>query len=134
MDATMSESSSTPSSLVVPRRAILEGSVDYPGKVVVEGTILGDIRCADIVITERGVVEGTICANTATVMGEASGSIYSNQVTLKTACSVTAEIFHKQLSLENGCYFEGKSRRVTNPLSLTSWDTPERSTSDELFR
>lgn len=117
----MSEKPSTPP-LTIPRQAILEGSITYSGSVVLEGTILGDVRCASIVITERGAVDGMICAHSATIMGEASGSIYANHVTLKTACSVTAEIFHRNLSLENGCYFEGKSRRVANPLGRTDGD------------
>lgn len=130
----MSEKSSTLPPLSIPRQAIIEGSIKYSGNVVLEGTILGDVWCSNILITERGAVDGTICANSATIMGEASGSIYADQVTLKTACSVTADIFHKKLSLENGCYFEGKSRRVANPLSLTDWDAQERYTSDGLVR
>jgi cytoskeletal protein CcmA (bactofilin family) len=122
MDATMSEKPSTPP-LIIPRQAVLEGSIKYSGNVVLEGTILGDVWCSSILITERGAVDGTIHASAATIMGEASGSIYANHVTLKTACSVTADIFHKKLSLENGCYFEGKSRRVANPLGRTDGDT-----------
>lgn len=130
----MSEKSSTLPPLAILGQAVLEGYVEYPGTIVVEGTIRGDVRCSNILITESGSAEGTICAETVTIIGEASGSIYANQVTLKTACSVTAEIFHRKLILENGCYFEGKSRRVASPLSLTDWDAPERSTSDELVR
>lgn len=130
----MSEKPSTLPPLSIPRQAVVEGSVTYPGNVVLEGTILGDVSCSNILITERGTVDGAICANSATIMGEASGSIYANQVTLKTACSVTAEIFHRNLSLENGCYFEGKSRRVASPLSLTDRDVQERPTSDGLVR
>jgi len=130
----MSETSSTLTPLAIPRQAVLEGGIEYPGNIVVDGTVLGDLRCSNVVITERGTVEGTICADTATILGEASGSIYANHVTLKAACSVTAEIFHKKLSLENGCYFEGKSRRVASPLSLINWEAPERYASDGLVR
>lgn len=128
----MSETVSTLPVLTIPRQAVLEGALRYPGNVVLEGTLLGDVRCASIVITERGAIDGTICAEVATIMGEASGSICADHVTLKTACSVTADIFHKRLSLENGCYFEGKSRRVANPMSLANWDGDERYASDEL--
>lgn len=130
----MSEASPTAPSLSIPRQAVVEGGITYSGNVVLEGTILGDVRCKSILVTERGAVDGTICADTATIMGEASGSIYANHVTLKTACSVTAEIFHRTLALENGCYFEGKSRRVVNPLSLGDWDARETSASDALVR
>ncbi|MGE0022699.1 MAG: polymer-forming cytoskeletal protein [Hyphomicrobium sp.] len=130
----MSETSPTQSPLVIPRKAVVEGSITYDGKVVLEGTILGDIQCASLVVTERGSVDGIISANAATVMGEASGAIYANQVTLKTACSVTADIFHKNLALENGCYFEGKSRRVQDPLSLAQAESEARYASDGLVR
>jgi cytoskeletal protein CcmA (bactofilin family) len=130
----MSETSSTLPPLSIPRKAVVEGLITYPGHVVLEGTILGDVRCESILITERGAVDGTICASTATIMGEASGAIYADQVTLKTACSVTADVFHKKLSLENGCFFEGKSRRVANPLSLWDGGEPETYTSDGLVR
>lgn len=130
----MSETSSALAPLAIPRQAVIEGSIQYSGNVVLEGTVLGDVRCASILVTERGAVDGAICANSATIMGEASGFIYANQVTLKAACSVTADIFHKNLTLENGCYFEGKSRRVANPLSLANWDKQDRYTSDEVVR
>lgn len=130
----MSETPSKLPPLVIPRKATLEGNLEYPGNIVVEGTLLGDVRCASIVITERGVLEGTILANSATIMGEASGAIYANHVTLKTACSVTAEIFHQKLTLENGCFFEGKSRRVASPLSLTDWVAAEPYASGEFAR
>lgn len=126
----MSETPSTQPPLSIPRKAVVDGTIRYPGSVVLEGTILGDVWCTSILITERGNVDGMICANSATIMGEASGAIYADQVVLKTACSVTADIFHKHLSLENGCYFEGKSRRVANPLSLPERDTPDRFASD----
>jgi cytoskeletal protein CcmA (bactofilin family) len=130
----MSDKSPVQSALSIPRKAVVEGCITYDGSVILEGTILGDIRCSSIVITERGIVDGTICAASATIMGEASGAIYADHVTLKTACSVTADIFHKNLSLENGCFFEGKSRRVANPQSLPDWDAHDRYTSDGLVR
>lgn len=130
----MSETSRTLPPLSIPRKAVIEGSITYSGSVILEGTILGDVRCSNLLVTERGTVDGTISAEAATIMGEASGAIYANQVTLKTACSVTADIFHKNLALENGCYFEGKSRRVANPLSLADRDAQENYASDGLVR
>jgi cytoskeletal protein CcmA (bactofilin family) len=134
MDPEMSETSAKLPPLSIPRKAVLEGTIRYEGPVVLEGTVLGEVHCTNVLITERGAVDGTICAHTATIMGEASGAIYAEQVTLKTACSVTADIFHKNLSLENGCFFEGKSRRVVNPLTLAELADQNRYTSEVLVR
>jgi cytoskeletal protein CcmA (bactofilin family) len=126
----MSESTSSSAPFAIPGQVVVEGGFRYPGSLVLNGTILGDVWCADLVVTERALVDGTIYANTVTVLGEVSGAIYANHVTLKTACSVTAEIFHGKLSLENGCFFEGKSRRMANPMSPADWNAGTRTTSE----
>jgi cytoskeletal protein CcmA (bactofilin family) len=120
--------------LSIPRQATIEGAISFPGTLVIEGTIFGDVSCTEIVITERGAVQGTVTAEAVTIMGEASGSIYADHVTLKTACVVTAEIFHSGLSLENGCFFEGKSRRVAHPRTLADRIMSEAAAADRLIR
>ena len=114
------EQNSTVSTFTLPRRASFEGSINFPGPVVIEGSLIGEIRSASVVINERGIVEGTILAGSVTVLGEVNGAIYAVTLILKTACSVHGNIFHRHLSLENGCYFEGKSRRYNEPLALAS--------------
>jgi cytoskeletal protein CcmA (bactofilin family) len=109
-----------PTTLSIPHKAAIEGFLDYPGHVIVEGIVNGDVRCTSVTIKERGVVDGNIIAETVLVLGEVSGAIYANDLTLKMACSVAGDIFHQTLLLEDGCYFEGKSRRHAAPLSLAS--------------
>jgi cytoskeletal protein CcmA (bactofilin family) len=104
--------------LTLPRQVIIEGAIEYLGPMVVSGTIEGDVVCQSLVVTERGVINGSVRAGTVTVLGEINGEIYANTLFLKTACSVTGDIYHNQLVLEDGCYFEGKSRRMILPLEL----------------
>lgn len=106
--------------LTLPRTMTIEGAIDYPGAIVLSGTIEGDVTCASLTVTERGIVNGAIRSNTVTVLGEVNGEIFANTLFLKAACSVTGDIFHNQLVLEDGCYFEGKSRRMILPLQLVS--------------
>ena len=106
--------------LTLPRAVTIEGALDYPGPVVLAGTIEGDVTCTSLTVTERGVVNGAVRSNTVTVLGEVNGEIFANILFLKAACSVTGDIFHNQLVLEDGCYFEGKSRRMILPLQLVS--------------
>jgi cytoskeletal protein CcmA (bactofilin family) len=109
-----------PAALTIPRKASIEGTLEFPGSLIIEGTVLGDVRGASVVISERGFVDGSVVADAVTVLGEVSGEIFANHLTLKKASSVAANIFHKHLSLEDGCYFEGKSRRHANPLQLAT--------------
>lgn len=106
------------STLTLPRRATFEGTIRFPGPVIIEGTLIGEVRSASVVVTERGLVDGSIGAGTVTVLGEVTGDIYAVNLTLKTACTVYGSIYHRHLTLENGCYFEGKSRRHNEPLAM----------------
>jgi cytoskeletal protein CcmA (bactofilin family) len=109
-----------PAALTIPRKACIEGALEFPGPLIIEGTVLGDVRCTSVIVSERGIVDGSIIADAVTVLGEVSGEIFANHLTLKSASSVAANIFHKHLSLEDGCFFEGKSRRHANPLQLAT--------------
>ena len=111
---------SLPHTMFIPRTASIEGFVDYLGDIVVEGTVSGEVRCATLTIKERGQVDGNVVANRVTVLGDVTGTIYANDLILRTACTVSGDIFHKQLVLEDGCYFEGRSRRHADPMSLVT--------------
>jgi cytoskeletal protein CcmA (bactofilin family) len=105
-------------SFSIPQQVTIEGAIDYAGAMVIAGTIDGDVTCVSLIVTERGVINGSVRSQTVTVLGEINGEIVANTLTLKTACSVTGDIFHKQLVLEDGAYFEGRSRRLAKPLEL----------------
>lgn len=97
---------------------MIRGGVDFPGPILLEGAVLGDVNCLSLVVAEEGVVEGSVKAEVVTVMGEVTGEIFAIELTLKSTCTVNAEIIHKKLLLEDGSFFEGKSRRHANPLQL----------------
>ncbi len=112
------QSTALPAALSIPRKATIEGAIEYSGPMIISGTIEGDVTCISLVITERGVINGTVRSESVTVLGEVNGEIFANTLTLKTASTVYGDIFHKNLVLEDGCYFEGRSRRMTGPLDL----------------
>ena len=109
-----------PAGMIIPHTATIEGFLDYDGDIIVEGTVIGNVRCRLLTVKERGQVDGNAVAERVTVLGDVTGAIYANDLVLRTACSVAGDIFHTQLRLEDGCFFEGKSRRHANPMSLAT--------------
>ena len=65
--------------LTLPRNVTIEGAIDYPGQIVLAGTIEGDVTCASLTVTERGIVNGAVRSNTVTVLGEINGEIFANR-------------------------------------------------------
>ena len=93
------------------------GNLESKGEVTVEGQIQGDINCAMLLVGENAQVTGGIVAEEVVVRGRVMGSIRGNKVTLQSSAHVEGDVFHRALAIEQGAFFEGKSRRADDPLS-----------------
>lgn len=99
-------------------QVVISGGVTFDGEVHIDGHVSGEIRCTSLVVSETGSVDGLIVAYTVTVEGQVTGAIYADCLLLKADCDVEGEIYHEELQLEQGCYFEGKSRRYPRASAL----------------
>jgi cytoskeletal protein CcmA (bactofilin family) len=91
------------------------GNLDSPGEVQVDGEVQGDVHAGRIVVGSQGFIHGTLIADEIIVGGGVQGSIRGNQVTFQSGSHIEGDVAHRSLSIEQGAYFEGKSRRVDNP-------------------
>lgn len=96
----------------------INGDVEIVGDVSLSGRIIGSLRCRSLVIEAAGELQGIAVCDQIVISGTLIGQIYANSITLKEGCFVEGEAYHRQLILENGAYFEGKSRRHGDPQRL----------------
>jgi cytoskeletal protein CcmA (bactofilin family) len=95
----------------------ITGNVTSKGEIQVDGEIEGDIRCSSLLLGEKSRVTGGVAAEDVVVRGRIVGSIRGSRITLQAQSHVEGDIFHESLAIEQGAYFEGKSRRSDNPLA-----------------
>lgn len=91
------------------------GNLISKGEVHVDGEIQGDLHAANIIVGESARITGGIVADEVIVRGTVMGSIRGKRVVLQSSSKVEGDIFHNQLAIEQGAYFEGKSRRMEDP-------------------
>ena len=114
---------------VQPRRAsgvasvigadlLITGNLETTGEVRIEGELQGDVRASRVVIGEQAVVTGALVAEEIVIAGNVQGSIRGNNVTFQAASHIEADVYHRSLAIEQGAYFEGKSRRSDNPMAV----------------
>jgi cytoskeletal protein CcmA (bactofilin family) len=103
---------------VIGSDLIIMGNLESKGEVTVEGQIQGDIHCAMLLVGEMAQVTGGIVAEEVVVRGKVMGSIRGNKVTLQSSAHVEGDVFHRALAIEQGAFFEGKSRRADDPMGL----------------
>lgn len=95
----------------------ISGNVTSKGEIQVDGEIQGDINCGSLLLGDKSQVIGNVMAEDVVVRGRVVGSIRGLRVTLQAQSHVEGDIFHQSLAIEQGAYFEGKSRRSDNPLA-----------------
>lgn len=103
------------SSLIGPDLTV-NGLIEARGDVRIEGHVCGDVSANRIVVGQGASVEGSIVAREVVVSGAIRGSVRGDSLTLGQTSCVEADVSHNSLTIEKGCYFEGKSRRVDHLL------------------
>ena len=95
---------------------LITGNIQSAGEIQIDGKVEGDIKCISLIIGENADVSGGVVAEDVVVRGKVNGSIRGVRVTLEATSEVEGDVYHKTLAIEQGAYFEGKSRRQEDPI------------------
>jgi cytoskeletal protein CcmA (bactofilin family) len=93
------------------------GNVSSKGEIQIDGAIQGDVDCSSLLLGDKAQVQGSVRAEDVVVRGKVVGSVRGLRVTLQSQSHVEGDIFHQSLAIEQGAYFEGKSRRSDDPMA-----------------
>jgi cytoskeletal protein CcmA (bactofilin family) len=96
----------------------ITGNLESTGEVQIDGEVQGDVHADRIVVGEQAMITGALVADEIVIRGNVQGSIRGNNVVFQASSRVEGDVFHKTLTLEQGAYFEGKSRRSSDPMSV----------------
>lgn len=109
---------------IIAGGAVVSGSISAPGDVQIEGHVIGDVRCATVVVGKDGDVKGNVTAETATIRGRVFGNVRARTIQLASTGSVEGDLSHAVLIIEEGGVFEGRSKRAADPLSELALAAP----------
>ncbi len=87
------------------------------GDIHLDGQVQGDIHCVSLILGENSQLEGSAIAEDVVIRGRLIGSVRALRVRLQSTSHVEGDLFYQSLAIEQGAYFEGKSRRSNDPFS-----------------
>lgn len=96
---------------------VITGNVDSKGEINLQGKVHGDVSCVALTLGDSATLEGNVTAEEVIVRGRLIGSVRALRVSLHATSHVEGDLFHNSLAMEQGAYFEGKSRRSADPLA-----------------
>jgi cytoskeletal protein CcmA (bactofilin family) len=104
---------------------LITGNLISRGEVQVDGEVQGDIHATNIVVGDKARITGGIVADEVVVRGHVMGSVRGKRVLLQNSSHVEGDVYHQTLAIEQGAFFEGKSRRTEDPTAgMGRFDPP----------
>ncbi|MEL6288583.1 MAG: polymer-forming cytoskeletal protein [Pseudomonadota bacterium] len=104
---------------------LIRGDLASKERLVVEGTIEGEVTGSSVEIGEQGRVRGAIVAETVTVRGSVEGTITARTVQLTRSAKVEGDILHQGIGIEMGTHYDGRLKwNGPRPDDATSQATP----------
>ncbi len=104
------------SASIIGADLIITGSLQSNGEVTIEGELQGDVQCGQLIVGEQARVQGNVVADDIVIRGRVEGSVRGNRVALQSTSHVEGDVYHRTLAIEQGAFFEGKSRRSDDPI------------------
>lgn len=124
------QNSSTRTVSTIGEDLTITGDVTSKGEIHLDGHVQGDVNCAALVLGENSSVEGNVTADEVVIRGRLIGTVRATRLMLQSTSHVEGDLIHQSLAMEQGAFFEGKSRRSDDPLSK-SQTTAEEATPSE---
>ncbi len=84
------------------------GDLQFPGTVELMGEVRGSVGAHTIVVTESGVVDGSLVAHTVTLRGKFDGELTCEAAHLHAGAQVTGRITYRALTIESGARVEAQ--------------------------
>ncbi len=97
----------TPSSLISSSMYV-KGLVQSESEIYVDGTIEGDVICKTLIVGINGKIKSSsIQVEKIVVHGNIEGNINATSVYLGSSARINGNIYHKDISIENGAFING---------------------------
>ncbi len=109
-------STSKLSASVIAAQTIISGSINSNGDLNIDGSVKGDVKCANLSIGSQGEIIGNITAEKATIRGFVQGNVTARTILLAGSGNIEGDLTHSVLIIEEGGTFEGRSKRIADPL------------------
>jgi cytoskeletal protein CcmA (bactofilin family) len=104
-----------PGQSVIGDDIVITGDIEATVDLRIDGKVVGDVRCATLILGENSCVTGHIFAARLKVFGKIDGVINASDVAVESTAAVSGELSYARLRVANGASVEGHLKRIVLP-------------------
>ncbi|MGP1956325.1 MAG: bactofilin family protein [Arsenophonus sp. NC-PE1-MAG3] len=104
---------------IICSKTCFTGDVVSDADILINGKYIGNILCKEntVIVTKTGVVTGTVLAKKLIIDGKIYGRVESTLIEIQKNGMIKGEIYSENLSVDNGGFFIGISKKITIDLN-----------------
>ncbi|WMY96956.1 MAG: polymer-forming cytoskeletal protein [Arsenophonus sp.] len=104
---------------IICSKTCFTGDIISDSDIFIDGKYVGNIFCKEntVIVTKNGIIKGSILAKKIIIYGKIDGRVESNIIKIQLNGIIEGEIFSENLSIENGGFFIGISKKITLDLN-----------------
>lgn len=92
---------------VIGTDILVKGDIEAEVDLHIEGRVLGDVRCATLILGERSSVTGNVFAERVRVSGTVEGGIETTDLAIESTARVKGDVTYSRLRIANGGIIQG---------------------------
>jgi cytoskeletal protein CcmA (bactofilin family) len=92
---------------VIGTGIVVTGNIEAEVDLHIEGSVIGDVRCATLILGERGSVTGSVFAERVRVSGAIEGGIEATDLAVEACAKVKGDVTYSRLRVANGGVISG---------------------------
>lgn len=96
---------------VIGADIVITGNIEASVDLHLEGKVVGDVRCATLILGESSTVTGRVYATRVKISGVVEGAIDTKDLAVEATARVSGEISYERLRVSNGGVMEGNVTR-----------------------
>ena len=96
---------------VIGADIVITGNIEASVDLHIEGKVIGDVRCATLILGDSSAINGRIYAARVKVSGVVEGAIDTKDLAIEASARVTGDISYERLRVANGAAVEGSIKR-----------------------
>lgn len=117
------------STSLVSRNIVIEGQIEGPENLKIDGNIKGSIKInGNLIVGVSGIVEAEVEADNIIVEGHINGTVLARgHLEIQATGKMIGDISAQTIDIKEGSTFEGRSHMIksgTTPLAPEPLDTP----------
>ena len=108
--------SDVPVPTIISENTRVNGDIISNATLHIDVHVEGDITCDELVIGNKGVVEGSVVVKSLQLYGTLTGKAAAEKIFIAKTAKLIGDATHVSIAIEPGAYIDGRCMRVGDPI------------------